>query len=97
MRVTRLLLLRVLWSFLLTSLAASVGLAAAPSGVQADLDQEWENQFASLQTDLADRGRIAAREAQTLRPESLILPADRDPVDIVLRRTAALLADLKWH
>ena len=28
-------------------------------------------------------------------PEALILEADRDPVDVVLRRTAALLADLK--
>ena len=32
---------------------------------------------------------------QTHRAESLIAKADRDPADVVLRRTAALLADLK--
>ena len=33
--------------------------------------------------------------AETLRPEALIRDQDRDPADIVLRRTAALLADLQ--
>ena len=33
--------------------------------------------------------------AETFRPEALIQDSDRDPVDVVLRRTAALLADLK--
>jgi hypothetical protein len=34
-------------------------------------------------------------ENQAFRPESLVLPGDRDPTDIVLRRTEALLADLR--
>jgi hypothetical protein len=33
--------------------------------------------------------------AQTYRPESLVLPTDRDPVDILARRTAAVLAAVK--
>ena len=32
---------------------------------------------------------------QTLRSEALIQPGDRDPADVVLRRTAALLADVQ--
>ena len=32
---------------------------------------------------------------QVFHPASLVLPEDRDPADIVVRRTAALLADLK--
>ncbi len=95
MSITRLFPPCIVWSFLLTSLAASAARGDSAPTVGQDLKQEWENQFASLQADPADRGRIAAREAQTLRPESLILAADRDPTDIVLRRTAALLADLK--
>jgi hypothetical protein len=34
-------------------------------------------------------------EAQVLNRQALILPGDRDPLDIVLRRTNALLADLR--
>ncbi|MCY2990222.1 MAG: hypothetical protein NTY19_20455, partial [Planctomycetota bacterium] len=60
-----------------------------------DLEQEWERQYAALQHDLANRARFEKFASQTLRSESLILPSDRDPADIVLRRTAALLADLK--
>ena len=32
---------------------------------------------------------------ETFRPEALTQESDRDPVDVVLRRTAALAADLK--
>jgi hypothetical protein len=41
--------------------------------------------------------RSAAEEIahQVYHPASLVLPEDRDPADIVVRRTAALLADLK--
>ncbi len=34
-------------------------------------------------------------EAQTFNRQALILPEDRDPADVVLRRTAALLEDLR--
>jgi len=49
-----------------------------------------------LSQDLAQRGAIAGRAAETFRPEALILDSDRDPLDVVLRRSAALLADL-WR
>lgn len=56
---------------------------------------ELEWQYAALVNDLNDRARIMSVSDQTLRGEALILPSDRDPADIVARRTAALLADLK--
>jgi hypothetical protein len=61
----------------------------------ADPLHEIENEFFALGEDLRNRGTIAARAAQTFRPEALILAGDRDPADVVLRRTAALLADLR--
>ena len=36
----------------------------------------------------------AARRGQAFHPQATILPADRDPLDIVLRRTRALFQDL---
>jgi len=63
------------------------------SGV--DLETEWEEQFASLANDLANLAWFDQVAPQTFRPESLIQPDDRDPADVVLRRTAALLADVK--
>jgi len=60
-----------------------------------DLDKEWEKQFVSLEADLRHRARFAAFAGQVLRPEALVHESDRDPADIVLRRAAALLEDLK--
>jgi hypothetical protein len=59
------------------------------------LETEWEEQFTALGDDLANRAWFDRVAEQTLRPEALIQPGDRDPADVVLRRTAALLADVK--
>lgn len=59
------------------------------------LEQEWEDQFISLNRDLANRATFEKVASETYRQESLVMPADRDAADIVLRRTAALLGDLK--
>ncbi len=56
------------------------------------LTAELRMQFATLRHDMRHRGRYAN---QTKRPEAVILKSDRDPADIVLRRTAALLNHLK--
>ena len=60
-----------------------------------DLETEWERQYAALRHDLDQRARFDQVAAETLRLESLVLPSDRDPADLVLRRTATLLADLQ--
>ena len=60
-----------------------------------DLEKDWASQFEVLEHDVRQRGTFQKVAAETYRPEALILDADRDPADIVLRRVAALLADLK--
>ena len=63
---------------------------------------EAQTQFATLRefiTQLQKDARIRKRweviATQTFEPESLILTSDRDQVDVVLRRTGALLAYLR--
>ena len=55
---------------------------------------EEKVQFETLAYDLRNRAQFAKVAAQTYRPEALIHESDRDPVDVVLRRAGALLADL---
>jgi len=56
---------------------------------------ELEMQYETLRQDIQRRSRIAKFADQAYRPEALILETDRDPLDIVLRRTEALLKDIK--
>jgi hypothetical protein len=60
-----------------------------------DLVAEWQSQFATLQYDLHHRDRFDKHAPETLRPESLVLAADRDPLDIVLRRTLSLITEIQ--
>ncbi|MBE3098775.1 MAG: NPCBM/NEW2 domain-containing protein [Planctomycetes bacterium] len=57
--------------------------------------RELESQYEALLHDLGNRAHFAKVAPEALRPEALILDSDRDPADVVLRRTSALLADLK--
>jgi len=61
--------------------------AAYPQG-------EEDRQFAILAHDLKQRARFEPLAPQTFREESLILDSDRDPLDVILRRSEALLNDL---
>ena len=63
--------------------------------VEVNLDAEWQSQHAALVRDIAARKHFDKVAGETYRPESLILASDRDPADVVLRRTAALLAHLR--
>jgi len=56
---------------------------------------ETEIQHAVLEYDMRNRGHFARVGAQAYHPQAIIQETDRDPLDIVLRRTTALLADLK--
>lgn len=60
-----------------------------------NLAEEEASQFHTLLQDLSQRARFARIAPETFRPEALIAEADRDPADVVLRRTGALLAHLK--
>ena len=70
-------------------------LPALAESQRPSLDPSSEFAELSDQIDAAknwDRARLAR---EVLRPEALILASDRTPVEIVWRRTTALLADLK--
>ena len=69
--------------------------AVARPGAIANPKTEPEWQYDALLRDLRNRARFAKFAPQTYRREASILESDRDPADIVLRRTAALLADIK--
>ncbi len=75
-------------------------LSARPAGageaveVQVDLEREFKTQFDDLTGQLRNRSWFKKVAEQTFSPHSLILDTDREPVDIVLRRTQALLADI---
>lgn len=68
------------------------GFLAAWAGV--DLEKEWASQFAALEHDLRNRSTFARLADQAHHPASLIHESDRDPADVVLRRTAVLLETL---
>ncbi len=57
--------------------------------------KEWEIQFSALERDMRNRVRFARVATQAYHPQATIWETDRDPVDIVLRRTAALLEHLE--
>ncbi len=61
----------------------------------ADPKNEIELQYEALRRDLKRRRHIERVAHQVFHRDASILPSDRDPVDIVLRRTKALLEDLK--
>ncbi|MDR1491581.1 MAG: discoidin domain-containing protein [Planctomycetaceae bacterium] len=60
-----------------------------------DADTEQINEFLQLTQNIKEKAKFDKVAAETFLPDSLILDGDRDPVDVVLRRTVALLADLK--
>ena len=61
--------------------------------VRLDLPSEWLFQYGHLLRQIQLRESIFLERVRgtVFRPESLILPTDRDPADVVLRRTEALL------
>ena len=71
------------------------GTAQEPAPAGRDLQKEWQIQYTVLKRDLSSRRHFARVRPETFREEALILPEDRDPADVVVRRTAALLADLQ--
>ncbi len=76
--------------------ASSKEIPLSTSGIAIDLEpaNEIQQQFLVLMHDLRNRAHFDRVAHQVFRAEALILEADRDPLDVVLRRTAALLDDL---
>jgi hypothetical protein len=78
----------------LCSGATSEWLGTAPSGTAYPSGEE-NRQYEMLLHDLRQRAHFQRFAKETFRPESLIQDTDRDPLDVILRRTAPLLADLR--
>ncbi len=55
---------------------------------------EVEFSYQTLCNDIRNRRRFAQYAPQTFNAASLVIDSDRDPLDIVLRRTAAVLDDI---
>ncbi|MBE0534229.1 MAG: discoidin domain-containing protein [Phycisphaerae bacterium] len=60
----------------------------------ADPKSELEWEYETLRRDIQNRRRINSHADQTFHAASLICESDRDPADVVLRRTGVLLDDL---
>lgn len=72
----------------------SAWLGPAPSGNAYPAGEE-DKQFAMLAHDLQQREHFQRVAGETFRSEALIRNTDRDPLDVILRRTESLLADLQ--
>lgn len=68
-------------------------LGPAPTGMTYPAGEETRR-FNALSENIKLRAKIQGRAPQTFRTEALILDTDRDPLDIVLRRTKSLLNDI---
>ena len=75
--------------------AAWLSVAAAAAPVVLDLDAEATAEFDALARAIADPKWFEKVASQAFDRQALILPQDRDPADVVLRRTAALIARLE--
>lgn len=72
----------------------------ALSGVQAPdyAVQHWQQEYSDLQHEIEGRKALSKENvsaSHVLNPHSLIWDTDRDALDVVLRRTRALLDDIK--
>jgi len=86
---------RLMCAFLSFWVAAPNVLGAPPANGADRLDREADEQFDELSRQILSQRRWFDRvAASTFRREALILATDRDPVDVVLRRTEALRSRL---
>jgi len=86
---------RFCWPLLLAALWGISLPAAAASAPVIPGTNELQRQYLALQHDLRNQPHFARLAAQVFRADALILDSDRDPADVVLRRTAGLVGHLK--
>ncbi|MGD0898718.1 MAG: hypothetical protein ABR915_12850 [Thermoguttaceae bacterium] len=70
--------------------------AATRSSKDSGVVQSWEDEYAAIQAELARYAKTSSVERQVARThvldvQSLVWESDRNPLDVVLRRTAALI------
>jgi hypothetical protein len=74
--------------------AESAWLGPKPPGDDYPAGEE-DRQYAMLADDLAHREMFRRVAAQTFRRDALVVDADRDPLDVLLRRSESLLQDIQ--
>lgn len=72
-------------------------LLAMPAVAEISVEQTWAGEYDEIAGQIGrlktmDPGFRARLEAEALDRQALVMPEDRDPVDVVLRRTGALIA-----
>ncbi|MBF0432796.1 MAG: hypothetical protein HQK83_16040 [Fibrobacteria bacterium] len=79
-----------------------MGASTATGKTSTTLLSDWEEQYADLQQQIAQKRSLAKTsantstlESQTFDRQALILDEDASPLDVALRRTRALIAQLK--
>ena len=60
-----------------------------------DDNNELKIQYETILRNIANRKRISRYAEQVYSSDALILDSDRDPLDVVVRRTSVLLDDLR--
>ncbi len=82
---------------LLTLVIFGVAVGATPCRAESGIDHraELRGQFEQLAQEMKDRTWCDRVAGQSLHPAALIAPVDRDPAEVVLRRTRALLDHLE--
>jgi len=80
---------------LLLLLALPPAVLPAPAAGPLDLEQEYRDQHADLLAQMGDRSWCERVAAQTQHPAALIAASDRDPADVVIRRTGVLLEKIQ--
>lgn len=86
----------LLVALLLAALLLDTILLDSPLGAQLTVESTWREEHAEIRSQLARQRRSspewrARLRREALDPQALVWPEDRDPLDVVLRRTSALL------
>ena len=81
---------------------AAVALCALPALAELSVEQTWNGEYDEIAGQIGrlrtmDRAFRARLEAEALDRQALIMPGDKDPLDVVLRRTGALIAYHRRH
>jgi hypothetical protein len=76
-------------------LLAAAAIMVVSATTLADLQADIRTQYETIRSDIQNRRRIAQHTDQAFCQDALILASDRDALDVVVRRTTALLRDIK--
>ena len=85
---------------LIVTAMAAMAVLASPVSAEVSVEQSWDAEHAELLGQIRrlkkpDKNLRDRLKAEALDQQALVLPSDKDPLDVVLRRTAALVRYFK--